>query len=107
MSMRYRPGVLLILLYVTLDFANPMMPGAVMFNPDDTIEGVYVERVRPQSPAVAVALVPILGHGDLLPIIRAVARGLRENPEAPNRWRVQIGRAHSFSPDPASLTDDH
>jgi hypothetical protein len=34
-----------LLLYVSLDFANPLMPGAVCFDPDRSVDGVGRARV--------------------------------------------------------------
>lgn len=46
--------MLAILLYVAADFANPLMPGAVCFDPDESVDGV----ARARSSALAVA--PVL-----------------------------------------------
>ena len=55
-----RVGFLALLLYVVLDFANPLMPGAVCFDPDDSVDGVA--RARSSSvapPALADPAVPL------------------------------------------------
>ena len=44
-----RVGILALLLYVTLDCANPMMAGAVGFDPDTCVEAVT--HARPIAPA--------------------------------------------------------
>ncbi|MBI2158262.1 MAG: hypothetical protein HYU26_15380, partial [Candidatus Rokubacteria bacterium] len=44
----------LLLLYVALDFSNPLMPGAVSFDPDDSVEAVRAGRLEPPAAAVAV-----------------------------------------------------
>ena len=41
--------MLAILLYVAADFANPLMPGAVCFDPDESVDGVG----RPRASAVS------------------------------------------------------
>lgn len=47
--------VLLLLVYVAVDFANPLMPGAVSFNPDDSVEGVRASQARVgDAPVMAV-----------------------------------------------------
>lgn len=58
-TMRRPPLVLLLFLYVALDFSNPLMPGAVNFGAEESVEGVRAERrlapdlpdVRPATPA--------------------------------------------------------
>ena len=38
----WKASVLFVLLYVTLDFADPMTPGALCFNSDDSVEVVQM-----------------------------------------------------------------
>jgi hypothetical protein len=52
---RRRLVVLLLTVYAALDFANPLMPGAVTFEADDTVAGVHAPSPRlPQPEAVPV-----------------------------------------------------
>ena len=44
-------------LYVTLDLANPFMPGAFNFNPDDSVDGVRLHHEVFRS-RLAVILTP-------------------------------------------------
>jgi hypothetical protein len=53
--METRRVALLLLVYVTLDFANPLMPGAVRFD-DGSVDVVHADRARPATPAPAVDL---------------------------------------------------
>jgi hypothetical protein len=53
-----RLGLLALALYVTLDCANPLMAGAVRFDPDDCVEAVTHARFVP-SAAVAVTASPV------------------------------------------------
>jgi hypothetical protein len=55
-TMRARFVVLLLLLYLSADFANPLMPGAVQFL-DGYLSVVKADRVRPESPPVDAALI--------------------------------------------------
>jgi hypothetical protein len=48
---------LFLLVYVTLDFANPLMPGAVRFD-GGSVNVVHADRARPVAPSVSVELVP-------------------------------------------------
>ena len=50
--MRLRLAALLV--YLTLDFANPLMPGAVCFDPADSVDGVT--GARPSTTAVALTV---------------------------------------------------
>ena len=51
-----RLTLLLLLLYVVLDFSNPLMPGAVSFDLDESVEAVRPGRLEP--PATAGAATP-------------------------------------------------
>jgi hypothetical protein len=44
-----------LLLYLAADFANPLMPGAVCFDPDDSVEGVGCARSSVMAPQVLAA----------------------------------------------------
>jgi hypothetical protein len=49
----------LIVLCVSVDFANPMLPGSVRFNADESIEGIHDGRSAAGGPAVrAPAILP-------------------------------------------------
>jgi hypothetical protein len=53
--MRFRRVTLLLVLFVALDFATPMMPGAVQLIDDGSLEmdaGHYARRAKHQAPAV-------------------------------------------------------
>jgi hypothetical protein len=45
--MPYRRGLLVaILVYVTLDLSLPAMPGAFVFDPDDSVDSIRLDRGR-------------------------------------------------------------
>jgi hypothetical protein len=44
--MRARATLFAILLYVTLDLSVPMIPGAFVFAPDDSVDGIQGHRGR-------------------------------------------------------------
>lgn len=52
-----RLTLLLLLFYVALDFSNPLIPGAVSFDPDESVEGVRAGRVAAPA-ATAARLAP-------------------------------------------------
>lgn len=103
--MRCRRVTLLVLIYLALDFANPMMPGAVQLvgGSFETVAGCQARSAEVPTPAVAV--VPrdrsnIVPQRELTP--RALARAVPFSPSAPVLFRT------SFEPrsTPASSSDD-
>jgi hypothetical protein len=56
--MSLRLLVVMLGLYIALDLANPLMPGAFTFDADDSVEGVAGSSVR-LYPAPAPALMPL------------------------------------------------
>jgi hypothetical protein len=49
---RWRPLLVVIVLYVGLDFALPDMPGAFVFDPAGSVESTDVARARPTAKIV-------------------------------------------------------
>jgi hypothetical protein len=45
-AMTFRAVAFLVLVYVVADFANPLMPGAVSFAPEASVDGVQPDRPR-------------------------------------------------------------
>lgn len=56
-AMDARRLTLFLFVYVTLDFANPLMPGAVRFD-GGSVDAVHAERARPLASSVPVTFVP-------------------------------------------------
>ena len=103
--MRFRQVTLLLLIYFALDFANPMMPGAVQLvgGSLETVAGCQARTA--EVPAPAVTAVP----GDLstlvpqpAPSVQALARAAPFSPPTPVLFRT------SFEPrsTAASSSDD-
>jgi hypothetical protein len=65
---------LLLLLYVALDFSNPLMPGAVSFDLSESVEGVHAVRPRIEAPSVAIAPLLIVVPEPLPVLVRAAPR---------------------------------
>lgn len=62
----------LVLLYLLVDFGNPHVAGAHVFNPDESVEVVQLQRV-PAPPAVIATPAPPLLRTPL-PVSRSIAR---------------------------------
>lgn len=102
--MKARHLVPALLFYVALDFANPMMPGAVAL--DDSIEGTRVQRMRSETPASLPAPAPAVQRiKPALPSPPEASRTARMAPRPEHRtpWR----RAVAPVADPAQPTEDH
>jgi hypothetical protein len=93
---------LLLFVYVSLEFANPFMPGAVTFE-GGAIEAAKVERHRPAAATAAAAPSPARSGPVLAP-----GRPLHPaRPGAVRRWILPSARHEMPSLDPAPLADDH
>jgi hypothetical protein len=93
---------LLLLLYVSLDFANPLMPGAVTFDPSGSVDGLRAPRVRVAAPA-AVPAPPRLELADAeRPVFRA-PRPVGERRHLGPRARPRV----SAQPADADVGEDH
>jgi hypothetical protein len=102
----YRAVLLAIVVYVSLDVALPMMPGAFVFDPGDSVESTELRR----NSAFALIPLPSLVHDPSPPVAspidvadriaptRAVVR--REQPVA--RW---LPRSVLSAPSPAEDSD--
>jgi hypothetical protein len=66
---------LALLAYVGLDFANPLMPGAVSFAVEDSVEGIRADRARDTVPALPHTLPPAPRD-----VVRAPAVSARSRP---------------------------
>ena len=91
---------LLLVVYVSLDFANPMMPGAVTFDTDDSVEGRKADRGR-DADAVA-SLLPAttaLRHATVRP---ALIGRPRPAPPGAAVWQVHVRRVYSAASESGS-----
>ncbi len=104
--MRGRRLVLLLVIYVGLDFANPMMPGAVNFDPGDSVEAIHAERGRlPESP---VATAPDPAAGPVEPPPMADTVGMRPIVAVPRATPILAGPPpHAAPPEPSAVPDPH
>jgi hypothetical protein len=96
--MRARRLVLVIAIYVGLDLANPFMPGAFIFDPEQSVEGVHGERGRQQLVALATPAVP-RAQTDATPPRRPATVG--------RKWFAEPRPVHVRVADPPPLSEDH
>jgi len=104
-AMSARRFSLLLLLYVSLDVANPLMPGAVQFV-DGSVEVVQADRARAES-IVAPALlahVPTLGRPHV--VVQTLSRS---HPMTVDHRQTLLParRPPDALSDPASPSEDH
>lgn len=93
---------LLVTVYVAIDVANPMMPGALVFSPGESIEASQSPRCRANDEATAVAPAPER-LGPIAPVL-VPPRPVSVAPRAP---RTHVTRAHLplRAPSPAAEDD--
>ena len=96
---------LLLLVYVTLDFANPLMPGAVRFD-GGAVRVVHADRAHAPTPVTLVKLVRV--PEDVVHRAPRVQGPGRPSPVQPPRRR-QVARipAAPIATDPAPSSEDH
>jgi hypothetical protein len=97
---------LLIAVYVALDVSNPMMPGALTFGIDDSVEVRQAERYRGLiHQAATIPRVPEPAGLDLFDGPRA--RPARPAPVSPALRRAPVTRSHLSVAAPVSPIEDH
>ena len=96
---------LLVGVYVSLDLSNPMMPGALAFGVEETVEGVQSDRSRGDNHAPLVAL--RLGSRRLDPATRSATLHRPRAPLTPRIWQPRIIRVPPSLPAAASPSEDH
>jgi hypothetical protein len=100
------PLALLLFVYVTLDFANPLMPGAVRFD-GGSVDAVHAERARPVTPAAPVDL-PLASETVVDRVAHVRASGRPSPVPEPRRHAVtRIRRAPPSSSDLPAAAEDH
>jgi hypothetical protein len=97
--------VWLLLIYIGLDFSNPLMPGAVNFDADDSVDGVHAERVR--ADRYETVAVPAPTRLVLAPLDSDQAPRLSPEPRTRDRELPVVRRDLRRPPDPGPPADDH
>ena len=96
-----RPLILAIAIYVGLDLTNPFMPGAFLFDPEQTVEGVHSDRGRQHLVVLTAPAAPQVGAETMRPAPP------RPSPPAAGRWFAKPRPAHVPASDPPPLSEDH
>jgi hypothetical protein len=95
---------LLFAIYVSLDVSNPLMPGALTFSVQESVEVRQSDRVRGEDDA---ALTLVAGAERLAPSETSVTL-FRPAPPVTVRSRPpHIARSHLSPPKSASPSEDH
>lgn len=104
--MTARRLTLLLILYVALDFANPLMPGAVTFDAADCTDGVHSDAARGAGQLPAGVFVP---SGDWItpPTAAAVRTPRPAAPRLPGRWLNAVRRPSTPLAEPPGSVEDH
>ncbi len=103
-TMVRRAPALLLLIYVALDFANPLMPGAVNFDAASSVEAVRPERTA----RAAVAAVPAAPPSPVVPGLVPAAAPRPAHPVGvrPTRRLAAPPRSAPAAETPAQSGDD-
>jgi hypothetical protein len=88
---------LLVVVYVGLDLANPLMPGALNFNPDECVEALQRGSDLRAPIAAAQNRVDASPAASDLPLVHRPPRAV---PRPMSEWWVQEREAHVVAPDP-------
>lgn len=98
----------LLMFYVTADLSNPWMPGAFVFDADESIEATAAHRAHVERPSAAPAR--IRSNAEELQPPSELARSERRQAVvrlAHGEWLVEIRRVHAQSHEFRSPTEDH
>jgi hypothetical protein len=98
--MRKRRMILVIAVYVGLDLTNPFMPGAFIFDPEQSAEGVHAERGRAPLAVLAAPAAPRVPADETLPAPRRPVPAVR-------KWFAEPPTARLPASDPPPLAEDH
>lgn len=96
--------VLALTIYLSLDVSNPMMPGALTFGVQESVEVRQSDRVRGEDDA---ALTPLRGAERLDPPERSVTPLRAPAPVTAGSRRAHVTRSHPSLPTAPSPSEDH
>ncbi|MEX2146133.1 MAG: hypothetical protein WED01_03880 [Candidatus Rokuibacteriota bacterium] len=98
---------LLLAVYVSLDFSNPMMPGAVSFDTADSVEGWRADRGREAEADAGASRLPavaLLRHAAGAP---AVSGRARSAPRGAPVWQAHVCRSYPSASASTAPSEDH
>jgi hypothetical protein len=101
--MRARRLILLLGLYVSLDLANPFMPGAFNFSADDSVDGVQLHYEVFRSRLAVISTPPSIRD---TAVKRRVITPQPAEPAGVGEWFVDLRQRQSSSSEPPPV-DDH
>jgi hypothetical protein len=96
--------ILFVATYILLDFADPQMPGAYVFDLARSVDGVSTNHAAARLHALPVAATPPQS-GRMAKIPPANPR--RASILIPIEWASVLRQAHSPSSDPPPPSEDH
>ena len=93
--------------YVVLDLCCPLVPGAVTFDPDESVEAVNAYRLRP-APSERMTsprelAITRLRVANPTPLVVRVSR----SPVVSMRWRLRTGHDHPQPAHPSVAIDEN
>jgi hypothetical protein len=97
--------ILLVAVYVSLDVANPMMPGALTFGIADSVESRQAERFRGHDDGALFPASPAPERLEPADRGRTLARG--PSPAVARPWQADTPRRRPSTPAPAAPSEDH
>lgn len=95
--------VLVVAVYVSLDIANPFIPGALSFGLEDCVEARQADRFRAHADRAVMAPLP----RRFAPVAVPLARWRTSVPATPQWRQAPVTRSHPAFPTPAPFPEDH
>jgi hypothetical protein len=101
--MKWSRLTLLLAVYVTLDVSSPLMPGALCFSVEDSVEARRTAPVRIHAGASALPLAP---SKPLTPVEPGIARSRLISAVNPHFRRAHVTRSDPSPPASAPSSED-
>jgi hypothetical protein len=96
---------LLFAVYLSLDFSNPLMPGAVSFGAEESVKARQAERPRGAEVSEAPPPLPT-ARARARPAEASCSRSRRPAPDVPCAWRALLQRSYPSLSRSAPPSDD-
>ena len=98
---------LLLAVYVSLDFSNPMMPGAVSFDTTDSVEGRRADRGREAEVEAGASHLPAVAPLRHAAVVPAVTGRARPAPRGAPVWQAHLPRSYPCASASTAPSEDH